>query len=154
EVRTTDMTTRIVTDGESLWTSVPQLGQYQAQSMAKLRSTTDSIAIVRQLDPAGDYARVLDGVTAVRALGRDTVRTARGVVSCERYALTVANPQAEAQGIKLLPRVLWVDPATRMVLLDSVRIEQNHPQLGQVHSVNLTRMVVADPDPALAADAF
>src|SRR5262249_44318076 len=26
EVRTTDMTTRIVTDGESLWTSVPQLG--------------------------------------------------------------------------------------------------------------------------------
>src|SRR5262245_57648047 len=75
EVRTTEMTTRIVADGESLWTSVPQLGQYVAQSMGTLRAGADSEVIARQLDPAADYSRMLDGVTAVRARGRDTVRT-------------------------------------------------------------------------------
>jgi len=53
-----------------------------------------------------------------------------------------------------MPRVLWVDPVSRLVLLDSVRIEQDHPQLGHVHSVNVTRMVVAEADPVLSADAF
>jgi thiol-disulfide isomerase/thioredoxin/outer membrane lipoprotein-sorting protein len=154
EVRNSQTTTRIVADGESLWTSVPELSQYQVQSMAAARSGPDSALIVRQFDPAGDYVRVLEGVREVHALGKDTVRTARGVVTCERYALTVTNPQATAQGVTLRPRVLWVDPATRMVLLDSVRAEQNHPQLGPVYSVNVTRMVVAEPDPALSADAF
>jgi len=153
EVRSADVTTRVVADGESLWTSVPQLQQYQVQSLAVLRAGADSAGLAR-LDPAADYARLLNGVSAVRALGRDTVRTARGAVACDRYALTIENPQAAAQGLQLKPRVLWVDPASRMVLLDSVRIEQNHPQLGPVHSVNVTRMVVAEADPALAANVF
>ena len=154
EVANGRLTTRIVADGESLWTAVPELMQYQVQSMAAVRAATDSAGLARQLDPADDYARLLEGVTAVRALGRDTVRTTRGVVTCERYALTVANAQAEAQGVTLMPRVLWVDPASRMVLLDSVRMEQNNAQLGRVHSVNITRMVVAEADPALASDTF
>lgn len=154
EVRNEQMTTRVVADGESLWTAVPQIKQYQVQSLATVRASGDSLGLARQFDPAGDYARVLEGVTRVRALGKDTVHTTRGVVTCERYALTVANPEAAAQGVTLLPRVLWVDPATRMVLLDSVRIEQNHPQAGLVHSVNVTRMVVAQADPVLADDVF
>jgi thiol-disulfide isomerase/thioredoxin/outer membrane lipoprotein-sorting protein len=154
EVRNSQSTTRLVADGESLWTAVPELSQYVVQSVASARSGPDSALIARQFDPAGDYVLVLDGVREVHALGKDTVRTARGVVTCERYALTVANPEAAAQGVTLRPRVLWVDPATRMVLLDSVRAEQNHPQLGPVYSVNVTRMVVAEPDPALPADAF
>ncbi len=153
-VRTTQMTTRIVADGESLWTAVPELSQYQVQSVAAVRSGADSAVIIRQFDPASDYVRLLEGVTNVHALGKDTVRTARGVVNCDRYALTVANPAAAAQGVTLLPRVLWVNPATRMVVLDSVRIEQNHPQLGAVYSVNMTRMVVAQADPTLSADTF
>jgi thiol-disulfide isomerase/thioredoxin len=154
EVRTNQMTTRIVADGESLWTAVPELFQYRVQTVAAARAGPDSALISRQFDPAGDYVRMLEGVREVRALGKDTVRTAHGVVTCDRYALTVANPEAAAPGVTMLPRVLWVDPATRMVLLDSVRIEQNHPQLGPVYSVNVTRMVVAEPDPALPADAF
>jgi thiol-disulfide isomerase/thioredoxin/outer membrane lipoprotein-sorting protein len=154
EVRNSQTTTRIVADGESLWTAVPELSQYQVQSVAAVRASPESALIVRQFDPAGDYVNVLEGVSDVRALGKDTVRTARGVVTCDRYALTVVNPEAAAQGVTLRPRILWVDPATRMVLLDSLRIEQNHPQLGLVYSVNMTRMVVVEPDPVLAADAF
>ena len=154
ELRGAQMTTRIVADGESLWTALPELSQYLVQSLEAARANTDSAALAREFDPAGEYARLLEGVTNVHALGRDTLHVARGVVTCERYALTADNPAAAAQGVKMMPRVLWVDPATRMVLLDSVRIEQNLPQLGLVHSVNMTRMVAVEPDPTLPGDTF
>ena len=154
EVRNSQMTTRMVADGESLWTAVPELSQYQVQTLEAARAAADSATFERQFDPAGEYARLLEGVKSVRALGRDTVRMTRGVVTCERYALTIDNPAAAAQQVTLFPRILWVDPATHLVLLDSVRIEQQHPQLGHVHSVNVTRMVVAEADPALSADTF
>ena len=148
------MTSRVVANGESLWTAVPELGQYMVQLLSDVRRDTDSTAYARQFDPAGPYARVLDGVREVRSLGRDTVRTAAGVVRCDRYALVSDPPEQAGAGVTIHPRMLWVDPATRMVLLDSVRIDQEHPQLGSVASVNVTRMVVARPDPVFAADAF
>ncbi len=148
------MTSRLVADGDSLWTAVPELGQYTVQPLAAVRRDTDSAAYVRQFDPAAAYAHVLDGVREVRSLGKDTVHTKAGVVTCDRYALTSEPPPEAGAGVTVHPRVLWVDPATRMVLLDSVRIDQRHPQLGAIRSVNVTRMVVARPDPALAPDAF
>ena len=153
-IQNTEMDTYMVSDGDSLWTAVPALGQYLVQSMVSVRAGADSVALSRQFDPGGEYARLLDGVTVVRALGRDTVHTVRGIVTCRRYVLTTPNAEAAAQGVTLHPRVIWVDPVTRMVLMDSVRIEQKHPQLGAVHSVNVTRMVVAEADPELPADAF
>src|SRR5262245_3154886 len=88
EVREGQYTTRLVANGESLWTAVPELSQYMAQSMSVLLATPDSAAYRQQLDPVSDYARLLEGITRVQALSRDTVRTARGAVQCERYALT------------------------------------------------------------------
>jgi thiol-disulfide isomerase/thioredoxin len=154
EVRESQYTTRMVTNGESLWTAVPELGQYTVQAVAPMLAGADSALIKGQLDPAGEYARILDGITRVQALSRDTVRTARGAVQCERYALTRAAADSAAPGITLHPRVIWVDPATRLVLLDSSRVDQMHPQLGPVSSVSMTRMVVAEADPVLARDAF
>jgi thiol-disulfide isomerase/thioredoxin/outer membrane lipoprotein-sorting protein len=148
------MTSRLVSDGDSLWTAVSELGQYTVQALAPYRESADSIAFARQADPAGQYAQVLDGVVEVRALGRDTVHTAAGKVTCERYALTSAPIERTGTQVTVHPRVLWVDPATRMVLLDSVRIDQEHEKLGSLRSVNVTRMIVARPDPAFAADAF
>jgi thiol-disulfide isomerase/thioredoxin len=144
----------MVADGESLWTSVPELSQYQVQSLAKVRAGADSNAYQRQFDPAAGYEHLLAGVTSVRSLGRDTVMLGRGAVTCERYALTSVNAEAEAQGVKVLPHVLWVDPATHLVLLDSTRAEQHHPQLGEVYSVTMSRMVVAEADPVLTPDTF
>ena len=154
EVRESEYTTRVVTNGESLWTAVPELGQYTVQALAPLLAGADSATLKGQLDPARDYARLLDGVTRIQTLSRDTVRTARGAVQCERYALTRAAADSAGPGITIHPRVVWVDPASRLVLLDSSRVDQNHPQLGPVSSVSITRMVVAEPDPALGADAF
>jgi thiol-disulfide isomerase/thioredoxin/outer membrane lipoprotein-sorting protein len=154
EVTNPQMTSRLVSNGDSLWTAVPQLGQYTVQPLATVRRDTDSAAFVRQFDPAAAYAHVLDGVREVRPLGKDTVHTKAGVVTCERYALASEPPTHAGAGVTVHPRVLWVDPATRMVLLDSVRIDQQHPQLGAIRSVNVTRMIVARPDPAFAADAF
>jgi thiol-disulfide isomerase/thioredoxin/outer membrane lipoprotein-sorting protein len=154
EMRNTEMTSRVVSDGDSVWTSVAQLGQFTVQSLVQVRKDSDSLAFARQFDPAGDYAHVLDGVKDVRPLTRDTVHTAAGVVTCERYALSVAQPEGSDQSLTMHPRVLWIDPKTRMVLLDSVRVDQKHPQLGEVTSVNVTRMVVAKPDPAFTASDF
>ena len=154
EVRESQFTTRVVTNGESLWTAVPELEQYTVQALAPLLAGADSGQYKGQLDPVSDYARLLDGVTRVRALSRDTVRTARGTVQCERYALTRAAADSAGPGITIHPRVIWVDPATRLVLLDSTRVDQNHPQLGPISSISMTRMVLAEPDPAFAADAF
>ena len=85
EVRESEYTTRVVTNGESLWTAVPELGQYTVQALAPLLAGADSATLKGQLDPARDYARLLDGVTRIQTLSRDTVRTARGAVQCERY---------------------------------------------------------------------
>jgi len=153
EVREAQFTQRMVANGDSVWTAVPELGQYTVASRASLLGGADSAAIRQQLDPATDYARLLDGVTKVQTMSRDTVRTARGTVQCERYALTRAATDSDPS-ITIHPRVVWVDPATRMVLLDSLRIDQNHPQLGPVTSVSMTRLVVAEADPALAANTF
>ena len=153
EVRGDDMTSRIVSNGDSVWTSVWQLKQYMVQSLASVKSDSDSLSFVRQFDPASDYARILEGVKDVRPITRDTVHTAAGVVNCERYALSFAQPEGDAS-VTLHPRVLWIEPKTRMVLLDSVRVDRKHPQLGEVNSVNVTRMVVAKPDPAFTAADF
>jgi thiol-disulfide isomerase/thioredoxin len=152
EVRGVDMTTRLVMDGDSVWTAIPEMGQYQAQAVAVVRPAMDSTAWARQFDPAGPYALLLQDLATVQPLGRDTVHTNAGPVTCERYAITNTLPAGE--GIRVHPRVLWVDPASHMVLLDSVQIEQQHPQIGALTTVNVTRMVVAKPDPAFAADAF
>jgi len=154
EVRAAEYTTRVVANGESLWTAVPELGQYTVQALAPLLAGADSATLKGQLDPARDYTRLLDGVTRIQTMSRDTVRTARGAVQCERYALTRAAADSAGPGITIHPRVIWVDPASRLVLLDSTRVDQDHPQLGPVSSVSITRMVVAEPDPVLASDAF
>lgn len=153
-VRNDEMTSRVVSDGDSVWTSVAQLGQYVVQPLAQLRKDSDSLSFARQFDPASDYARILDGVKDIRPLTRDTVHTAAGVVNCERYALSVEQPAASDANVTLHPRVLWIEPATRMVLLDSVRVDQKHPQMGEVSSITVTRMVVAKPDPAFVAADF
>ena len=152
EVRGADMTTRLVMDGDSVWTAIPEMGQYQAQPVAVVRPAMDSVSWARQFDPAGQYALLLQDLATVQPLGRDTVHTNAGPVTCERYAITTTL--AAGEGIRVHPRVLWVDPATHMVLLDSVQIDQQHQQLGALTTVNVTRMVVAKPDPAFAADAF
>ena len=154
EMRNDEMTSRVVSDGDSVWTSVAQLGQYTVQSLAQVRKDSDSAAFARQFDPASDYARLLDGVKDIRPLTRDTVHTAAGVVNCERYALSVSQPEGSDPSLTMYPRVLWIDPKTRMVLLDSVRVDQKHPQLGEVSSVNVTRMVVAKPDPVFTSGDF
>ena len=154
EVREPRSTTRTVADGESLWTAVPDLGQYVVQSLSMLRATADSATLERQIDPAGEYGNLLEGVSRVQRLGRDTVRTARGAVACDRYALSRSIADSTGPGITIHPRVVWVDPRSKLILIDSVRVDQQHPQLGEVTSVSVTRMVVAEVDPSLAADAF
>ena len=154
EMRESQYTTRVVANGESLWTAIPELGQYIAQALPPQLAGADSVAIRKQLDPAADYARLLDGISRVQTLSRDTVLTARGAVKCDRYALTRADADSAAAGITIHPRVLWVDPATRLVLLDSLRVDQNHPQLGLVSSISITRMVVAEADPVLGDEVF
>jgi thiol-disulfide isomerase/thioredoxin/outer membrane lipoprotein-sorting protein len=153
-VREGDYTTRMVADGESVWTAIPELGQYTAQALASLLTSPDSANVKGQLDPVAGYVRLLDGIKRVQVMSRDTVRTAKGVVPCDRYALTRAAADSAGPGITIHPRVIWVDPATQMVLMDSTRVDQVHPQLGPVSSVTTMRMVVSEPDPNLAKDAF
>ena len=146
-------TQRMVTDGDSLWTAVPAIGQYVVRPVAAVLGSSDSATFARQIDPASEYAQLLEAALSVRGLGRDTVRTARGVVTCERIALTLPQP-GKAENVTVFPRVLWIDPVSHLVLLDSLRVEQKHPQAGVLHSINITRLVVAEADPAIAAEAF
>ena len=154
EVRDSQYTTRLVANGESLWTAIPELDQYMAQPLAPLLAGADSAQFKGQLDPLSGYTHLLDGITRVQTLPRDTVRTARGVVKCDRYALWRAAADSTEPGVTLHPRVVWVDPASRLVLLDSSRVDQTHPQLGPVSAVSMMRLVVAEADPTVAADAF
>jgi thiol-disulfide isomerase/thioredoxin len=154
DVHEGEYTTHMVANGESVWTAIPELGQYTAQPLAPLLVGPDSASVKGQLDPVAGYARLLDGIQRVQVMSRDTVRTAKGVVQCERYALVRAAADSAGPGITIHPRVIWVDPATRMVLMDSTRVDQNHPQLGPVSSVTTMRMVVSEPDPNPAKDAF
>jgi len=154
EVRESEYTTRTVANGDSVWVAIPELGQYTAQALPPLLSGADSVATKGQIDPITVYGRLLDGISRVQAMSRDTVRTAKGVVQCDRYALARAAADSAAPGVTIYPRILWVDPTTRMVLMDSSRVDQNHPQLGQVSSVTTMRMVVSEPDPNPARDAF
>src|ERR1041385_2474527 len=154
EVRDSQYTTRLVANGESLWTAIPELDQYMAQPLAPLLARADSEQFKGQRDPLRGYTHLLDGISRVQTLPRDTVRTARGVVKCDRYALWRTAADSTEPGVTLHPRVVWVDPASRLVLLDSSRVDQTHPQLGPVSAVSMMRLVVAEADPTVATDAF
>jgi hypothetical protein len=142
-----------VSDADSVWTALPAMGQYVVQPTKAVRASGDSV-LFRQMDPAHDMPALLAAATAVRGLGPDTVRTANGAVACQRIALTVPRPAGAPDNITMHPRVLWIDPTTSLVLLDSMRVEQQNPQAGLVHVVTMIRQVVATADPSFEASAF
>ena len=148
-----EQTQIVVSDADSVWTALPAMGQYVVQPTKAVRASGDSV-LFRQMDPAHDMPALLAAATAVRGMGPDTVRTANGAVACQRIALTVPRPAGAPDNITMHPRVLWIDPTTSLVLLDSMRVEQQNPQAGLVHVVTMIRQVVATADPSFEASAF
>ena len=112
EMRNEEMTSRVVSDGDSVWTSVAQLGQFTVQSLAQVRKDSDSLAFARQFDPAGDYAHILDGVKDVRPLTRDTVHTSAAGVTIG--ALIGASSRI---GVWLTPMLEFLRPLPASSLL-------------------------------------
>ncbi len=140
EMQNPGMGSLLVSDGSTLTISAPSLAQYTRQPTPPLQPGTGNDAFLRQVDPLGEYVRIAATASAVRSLGRDTVHTGTQVV--DALKLEVTSPaDTNARGLFMHPRVLWVDPATHRVLRDSVRADIEHPQMGPVTSVQVTRLV-------------
>jgi len=144
DARNPSMPTLIVANGESLWISAPALGQYLVQKAPSFAPGASLDAMTRSFDGVLSLAAGLGaGLSGARSIGRDTVHTAAGPVSCRRVELSYA-PDSTRPGARVLPRVLWIDEARGVVLRDSSTNELTHAQFGEVRQVQDTRWVVAD----------
>jgi thiol-disulfide isomerase/thioredoxin len=144
DARNPSMPTLIVADGESLWISAPALGQYLVQKAPSFAPGASLDPMTRSFDGVLSMAAGLGaGLAGARSIGRDTVHTAAGPVSCRRLELSYA-PDSTRPGARVLPRVLWIDEARGVVLRDSSTNEITHAQFGEVRQVQDTRWVVAD----------
>ncbi|MCC6653040.1 MAG: TlpA family protein disulfide reductase [Candidatus Eisenbacteria bacterium] len=138
------MPSQMVSDGDTLWTSAAGFQQYTAQAAPQVvpgRLAND--AFERSLDPLQAFARLNAGVSRVEFAGMDTVTTAAGAVRCRKVVATY-SPDSTPGAPVMLPRVLWVDEARRLVLRDSLSMLVVHPQMGELSSVQDTRFVRAD----------
>ena len=154
EARNPTMPTRVVADGESLWISAPALRQYVVQRAPSFAPGAPLDPMTRSFDGVLSMAAGLgDGIAAARSLGRDTVRTSAGPVACRRIELTYAADSTRP-GVRVLPRVVWIDEARSVVLRDSSTNEFTHSQFGEVRQVQETRFVVADLDGRPADSLF
>lgn len=136
--------TVMVADGESLWVSAASIRQYVRQPAPVLKPGQAPDSAARAVDPMLALAHGLaEHLVSARALGTDTVRTTRGVVACRRIELAY-DGTGDRPGMQSLPRVIWVDPARRVVLRDSNTTRITHPQYGEVLQVEDVRYVVAD----------
>ncbi|HEV2106490.1 MAG TPA: TlpA disulfide reductase family protein, partial [Candidatus Eisenbacteria bacterium] len=143
-----------VADGESLWVGLPRLGQYTARRLVPPGATAaDSAAAMAMLDPFGEFARA-GAMRDVRELGRDTVRLDDRVAGCVRIAYS--TPGDSLAHVVAADRVLWVEPATHLVLRDSTTSIQFTPQYGPVTSIQTTRYtrVRTDLEPPDSLFAF
>ncbi len=140
EIQNPSMGSTLVSDGDTLTISAPSLQQYTRQPAPSLLPGGGNDAFARQVDPLGEYARMASTATLVRAIGRDTVQTAAGSIDVVKLEVT-SPPDTTAKGLLMHPRTLWVDPASHRVLRDSVRVDIDHPQLGPVTSMQVTRLV-------------
>jgi thiol-disulfide isomerase/thioredoxin len=154
QMQNSQTTMRTTSNGDSVWTELEELQQYRAQSLTQARAELDSSALELQFHPASQYVRAFESATHARALGRDTVRTARGPVNCQRYEVRSAESGERAAGIFVHPRVLWVDPVSQLVLLDSVLVEQTLPDSSRIRSVAVTRLTAYETDLEFTADVF
>lgn len=140
EIQNASMGSLLVSDGDTLTISAPALQQYSRQPAPSLLPGRGNDAFARQVDPLGDYVRIASTATSVRAVGRDTVHVADRIVDAVKIELT-SPPDTTAPNLLMHPRMLWVDPSSHRVLRDSVRIDIEHPQLGPVTSMQVTRLV-------------
>lgn len=131
DVRNPMMPSRVVADGESLMISAPGLGQYSVSKAPDFSRAAELDPMARSFDGALAIAAGLGGdITSARMLGRDTVRTDAGAVEVRRVEVTYA-PDSTRPGVRVLPRVLWIDPVRELLLRDSLTTDLTHPQVGE-----------------------
>ncbi|MEO5988864.1 MAG: redoxin family protein [Candidatus Eisenbacteria bacterium] len=148
EMQNPNMGSVLVSDGDTLTISVPTLHQYTRQPAPSLLPGSGNDAFARQVDPLGDYVRIASTATSVRAVGRDTVQVGDRVIDAVKLEVT-SPADTSVHGLFMHPRTLWVDPASHRVLRDSVRVDIEHPQIGPVTSIQVTRLVrFSDAAPA------
>jgi len=143
EMRNPYMTSIWIADGDSLWLWAPSLQQYQVTAAPSLVAGATPDPAARQLDPLLMWKMAAQGVTRVTPLGRDTVLTDAGSIECTKLELEYPADSTRPE-IKMRPRVLWIDEAHGTVLLDSVTVDMHHPQMGDLTSVQTTRVVDFD----------
>ncbi|MFN8589483.1 MAG: redoxin family protein [Candidatus Eisenbacteria bacterium] len=134
----------LVSDGDTLWVASPTLHQYAGQPAPQIvpgMAARDPLA--RSLDPLQAYATVRDGAIGVTVAGHDTLQVDAGPVRCVRFVVTYA-PDTSANAPQMLPRTVWVDEVSGLIVRDSLAMLVQHPQAGLLTSVQDTRFVHLD----------
>lgn len=146
EMRNPYMSMLFVSDGDSLFIAAPALHQFTAQAApAILAGGVPADDFRRSLDPMGALSLLNQNAASVTDAGSDTVRMADGVHACRRIEIAYP-PDSTRPGVTVMPRVLWIDEAARIIARDSSTFSLMTPQMGHVTSVQDTRFTVARPD--------
>jgi thiol-disulfide isomerase/thioredoxin/outer membrane lipoprotein-sorting protein len=137
------MPATFISDGDSLLVGALSLHQFTVQPAPRIEVGGPVDPATAMLQPLQPLTQLATNLADVGDLGRDTVHTAQGTVSCRVIRLTY-RAGAGAGGSELLPRTLWIDEARMIALRDSSGARLHHPTYGPLLSVQTQRMVVAD----------
>lgn len=154
EVQNPNFPSRYVADGDSVYGWLPLLRQYVVWPAGDAAVMADlDPGLGQSLFPLREYEHIGRRVRAARVLGPDTVRLDDRVADVLRLEVEY-EPDTSRKDVSVWPRVYWVDTASGLVLRDSTRADVLHQQLGQLTTVQVTRLASAQLGGALDDSLF
>ncbi len=144
DMRNPVMPQLLVSDGDTLWVASASLHQHVGQPAPRITpglGATDPVA--RSLDPLQAYVAMREGAADVRVAGRETLPLETGEARCVKFVVSY-QPDSTAGAPEMLPRSVWVDEATGLIVRDSLSMVVRHPQAGLLTSIQDTRFAHLD----------
>ena len=145
-----------VSDGAQTWVFVPQARQYTRKTAAPISpagsSNTQVGSMLASGTPIQRYLSPSDGLLAARTLGEATLDVAGRPVRCTVLELLYTTP--ESLRVAMSPTTVWVDPATHMVVRDSVQISMREAANAGTRVATVTTYRVARMNQPVADTVF
>ena len=127
EIMNPQMSYVTVSDGSETWAYVPQIGQYtrkQAVPLGDAATNAQLGAMLASGTPIQRYLSPTDGLLAARLLGDSKVKVNGSTVMCH---VVQAQYQAPDNGqVQMSPNTFWIDPATHLVVRDSLQMKMTN----------------------------
>lgn len=140
----------MVSDGETTWMYMPQLGQYTKKTMSTIEEPGAAPTAIAAGTPVARYLAMSDGLTSSRVVTEQALDFEGAPRACWLVEATYQRPATPE--MKASPTTFWVEKSRHIVLRESTLVQLNNSPAGgpmtmnQVTTFDVARVNVPLPD--------